>query len=117
MNPLLSKLQTLDGQRVALLAKVDTTDAAGLPALSAELNQIDAAIEATNNIMARSGDAPPRVGVHDNHEDAPFRNAGEHLQAVIRAATPGSTIDPRLQKFRAAATGMNEGVGEQGGFR
>jgi HK97 family phage major capsid protein len=55
------------------------------------------------------------VTVHDNAEDAPFRNAGDYLQAVIRSMTPGNVTDPRLQSLRAP-TGLNGGVGEQGGF-
>lgn len=116
MNPLLSKLQTLDGQRVALLAKVDTTDAAGLPALSAELDQVDAAIAATNNIIAKSGETTRRVEVHDNRADKPWASFGEQLQAVVRAAQPGGGIDPRLVDVRAAASGASALVGTDGGF-
>jgi HK97 family phage major capsid protein len=56
-----------------------------------------------------------RVQVHDNREDAPFRSLGEQLQAVVRSMTPGNDVDPRLQSMRAA-TGLNEGVGADGGF-
>lgn len=52
--------------------------------------------------------------VHDNAEDAPFRNFGEFLQCVRGAAIQPSAIDPRLLK--RAALGANEKIGSEGGF-
>jgi HK97 family phage major capsid protein len=118
-NPLLDKLQALNTQRDALMAKVDTTDAVGLPALSSEIDQIDAAITAVNKLnTAPAATAPaPRgpITVHDNREDAPFSGLGEMLQCVRVAAITPSAIDPRLNP-RAAALGANEKVGSEGGF-
>lgn len=44
-----------------------------------------------------------------------FRSLGEQLQAICRSSIPGNAFDPRLAELRAP-TGLNEGVGEQGGF-
>jgi HK97 family phage major capsid protein len=116
LNPLLDKLQALDAQRVALMAKVDTTDAAGLPALGTEIDAIDAAIAAVRKMEAAAPARPtaPGVTVHDNREDRPFASAGDYMRAVISAGIPGNSVDPRLRPL--AATGLNEGVGEHGGF-
>lgn len=43
----------------------------------------------------------------------PFKNFGDFLIAVQRAATPGMLTDPRL---RTKATGLSEGVPSDGGF-
>ncbi len=46
----------------------------------------------------------------------PFRSLGEQIRAVIQASVPNNPqFDTRLNEFRAP-TGLNEGVGEQGGF-
>ncbi len=46
----------------------------------------------------------------------PFRSLGEQIRAVIAASVPNNPqFDTRLNEFRAP-TGLNEGVGEQGGF-
>jgi HK97 family phage major capsid protein len=42
-----------------------------------------------------------------------FRSLGEQMVAVVKAATPGAAIDPRLSQ---RATGLNEGVPSEGGF-
>lgn len=46
---------------------------------------------------------------------SPFASLGEQLQAVRRAAAPGSQADARLLEI-GAATGMSEGVAADGGF-
>jgi len=43
-----------------------------------------------------------------------FASAGEFLQAVMRAGTPGGSVDPRLST--RAATGLGETVPSDGGF-
>jgi HK97 family phage major capsid protein len=117
MNPLLSKLQSLNEQRDALMAKVDTTEAADLPALSADIAKIDAAIEAVQKMQTAQTTTPRTTPatVHDNRQDKPFASFGEFLQSVRSAAMSPSGIDPRLNP-RAAALGANEQIGSEGGF-
>ena len=43
-----------------------------------------------------------------------FKSLGEQLVAAVRAAQPGSPVDPRLLEVRA--TGLNESVPSEGGF-
>jgi len=43
-----------------------------------------------------------------------FSSLGEQLIAVVNAGRSGGSVDPRL--FNAAASGMNETVGSEGGF-
>jgi HK97 family phage major capsid protein len=47
--------------------------------------------------------------------DGPFNSLGEQLMAVVRASSPGGTVDPRLHEVRAAS-GLNEAVDSEGGF-
>jgi len=46
----------------------------------------------------------------------PFKSFGQQLQAVAQAARPGQRADERLFQIRNAATGLNEGIGSEGGF-
>jgi HK97 family phage major capsid protein len=51
--------------------------------------------------------------------DAPFRNFGEQLRAIVEAAKPGVTPDPRLMRINEevrVATGASTGVDSDGGF-
>lgn len=117
-NPLLDKLQALNAQRDALMAKVDTTEAADLPALGAQIDQADAAIVAVQKMQTQAGTGSTgtqRTTVHDNREDKPFAGFGDFLQSVRVAAISPSGIDPRLLP-RAAALGANEAIGSEGGF-
>lgn len=103
---LLEQAKTADNP-VELLNQVDTVDA--------ELGPIDVALSAIEKLEQKTRENASRISnPHDRREDAPFRNAGEFLQSVARAGTPGQQMDPRLHQF--APTGINEGVGEQGGF-
>ena len=59
---------------------------------------------------------PVHVEVGANRaEDEGFKNFGEQLRAVIAAARPGGSIDPRLM-VKNAASGLNESVPSDGGF-
>jgi len=51
-------------------------------------------------------------------EEKRFKTFGEQLQAVMLASKPGrrSPIDSRLTETRDAPSGLNEGVGSEGGF-
>lgn len=44
-----------------------------------------------------------------------FTSIGEQLVAVMRAGN-GDGVDPRLSNRQSRATGLNEGIGSQGGF-
>lgn len=61
----------------------------------------------------------PPVTVNRNQTESvsqkdKFGTLGEQLSSVIIAGRPGGRIDPRL--FNAAASGLNETVGSDGGF-
>jgi HK97 family phage major capsid protein len=45
-----------------------------------------------------------------------FPSLGAQLAAVMQAGIPGGRVDPRLNNFRAAASGLNETVPSEGGF-
>ncbi len=106
---------------IAANRSVTADEQALITAKETEMESVRATYEGIerNEQRARELAADPSsrasVTVHDRAEDAPFANAGEYFQAVIRSQTPGNSIDPRLQSLRAP-TGLNEGVGEQGGF-
>lgn len=56
-------------------------------------------------------------GEDDKGEYKPFKNLGEQLQAVHRAALNPHMTDRKLQELNLrAAAGMSEGVGADGGF-
>ena len=45
-----------------------------------------------------------------------FFTLGEQLTSVMRAASPGQRVDPRLLQVENRATGLGEGVASDGGF-
>lgn len=49
----------------------------------------------------------------EDEENSKFKSLGEQLSAIAKASFPGASVDERLTK---APSGMNEGVGSQGGF-
>jgi len=53
------------------------------------------------------------VEVTKDEGDKGFASFGEQVKAIIKAETPGGAMDPRL---KAAASGMNETVGAEGGY-
>jgi HK97 family phage major capsid protein len=55
------------------------------------------------------------TSIKNREEDKPWANFGEQLMAVKAAATPGGSIDPRLN-IKAAASGANESNPSDGGF-
>ena len=57
--------------------------------------------------------SPQAQAEQDNRER--FGSLGQQLAAIMRAGTPGGSIDPRLLRG-AAATGLNETVPSDGGF-
>ena len=59
-------------------------------------------------------DKAPLSPAPDQEKRDSFASHGEFYQAVMRAGTPGGSVDPRLST--RAATGMGEGVPSDGGF-
>lgn len=59
--------------------------------------------------------ADVQVGA-DRAAEQRFGSLGEQLVAIVQAGKPGGRRDPRLSAINAAATGMNESVGSEGGF-
>lgn len=57
---------------------------------------------------------PPVYAQPKSKDERKFATFGEQLRAVVEAAKPGGTIDPRLSI--KAASGLNESVGSDGGF-
>ena len=55
-----------------------------------------------------------KIEATDSRDKDRFASLGQQLAAVMRAGVPGGSVDPRL--FNAAATGLNETVGSDGGF-
>ena len=64
--------------------------------------------------------APPATQNHNSiptpsvNEKQRFGSLGEQMVAVVNAGRPGGSTDPRL--FNAAASGLSETVGSDGGF-
>ncbi len=62
-----------------------------------------------------SGGAVSRIEVgRDLRVDKPFASFGEQLHAVMAAATPGGSVDPRL--YKAGPSGSSTGVASDAGF-
>jgi len=59
---------------------------------------------------APQDDGHSRIEMRDKDK---FKSLGEQMAAIMRAGSPGGTVDPRLYN---AATGMNETVSSDGGF-
>lgn len=65
--------------------------------------------EAPATINRTRTETPPAINTKEK-----FGSLGEQLIAVVNAGRQGGSIDPRL--FNAAASGLNETVGSDGGF-
>jgi len=88
-----------------------------------ELRRIVSTQERQDSItMALSAPAPPATRPRPPVEGVPpgdrggdrFQSFGEQMAAIMRAGTPGGTVDPRLRATRA--TGLGESVPSDGGF-
>ena len=63
--------------------------------------------------------ATPQIHVGDPNEGKrPFASLAEQVMAIVAADRRGGTVDPRLREVNkiAAASGMSEGIGSEGGF-
>jgi hypothetical protein len=76
--------------------------------------RINAALEAPTG-RPQSQPAPSRSVTVDARER--FSSFGEQMAAIMRAGCPGGSVDPRLNNFRAAASGLSESVPSDGGLR
>ena len=74
-------------------------------------------IEETEERLASPQKQPTKPGVEtaERKKKDQFLTFGEQLQAVIRAASPTGSRDPRLLETRAIS-GLNETVASEGGF-
>lgn len=70
--------------------------------------------ELENEPPEKKGAATVPAEVRDPKDFGPFKSLGEQLLAIKASAKPGGQIDERLYKVKA--TGLNEGVGSEGGF-
>jgi HK97 family phage major capsid protein len=117
---LLAERGELRTEGTAIMEKAERNDEQGarLGEISARLEALNGEIEQEERTRALLLNAPAPAGntipaqVREPAEK--FRSFGEQLQAVAAASTPGGAFDRRLAPF--AATGMNEGIGSEGGF-
>lgn len=133
-NTLIAKMDagTATPEEISRLNAItsDTPATETSPAVASELKKINAEIareevlmderrslDASANLNAdtqrENNDRGPRVEVLDPPK---FKSLGEQMLAIAAAGMPGvRTQDPRLV-MAAGPTGMNEGVGSEGGF-
>jgi len=73
-------------------------------------DRVNRALESpeTPATVAKDKKTPPR------EDKDKFNSLGQQLACVMQAAIPGGRVDPRL--YNAAASGLNETVGSDGGF-
>lgn len=88
--------------------------------ISAEMAQIDADLTRVERQMERQRSVGAVAGEEGNkpaNDDKKFRSFGEFMMGVAKADHPSfrGRMDERLT-FSAGPTGMNEGVGADGGF-
>jgi HK97 family phage major capsid protein len=103
-----------------ILAKIDRLDGAA-PARSddpkADMELRDTPREWIGRHELQRQQGPPSVGPGNYYSDRgeEWRSFGEFLGGVIGAGMPNRQADPRLFQARAAS-GLNEGMGSEGGF-
>jgi len=89
-------------------------------ALQAEIDGLEKSIEAQKKLEEKQAklNTPVNQPIYvqpKNPGENCFANLGEQLAAVVNAARPGGSIDPRLL-VKNAASGMSEAVPSDGGF-
>lgn len=133
-NALAAKLDAgtiTDGETVRLNAITSATAATETtPAVRSELEKVNAeirqeevlmderrSIEPGANVNAdTAAEASARLPAEVKTDPPKFKSLGEQMLAIAAAGMPGvRTQDPRLV-MAAGPTGMNEGVGSEGGF-
>ena len=102
--------RTLDTELKALNGQIEVSEA-----LEADRQRRSGLTEENRQRAGASGTGfAGQQQQQQTEQPRPFRSFGDQLQAIIRSSTPGNALDPRLAELRA--TGMNEGVGQDGGF-
>lgn len=120
---LLSK--KIDAQQDLLKAAIEAErgltaeEQAQFDSLQADIEDLEKTIGAQKTIEQRQAAAatpvnPPLYAEPKSHGEKKFASFGEQLRAVVEAARPGGSLDPRLSV--KAASGLNESVGSDGGF-
>ncbi|MHB1652346.1 MAG: phage major capsid protein [Desulfitobacteriaceae bacterium] len=115
----------IDAQQALIKTAMDaergltTEEQAQFDALQTEIADLEKTLTAQKQIDDRQAALnipvnPPLYAVPKSKDDKKFASFGEQLRAVVEAAKPGGSIDPRLSI--KAATGLNESVGSDGGF-
>ncbi|GAB6172970.1 hypothetical protein JCM15765_24480 [Paradesulfitobacterium aromaticivorans] len=107
--------------QVALDAERGLTaeEQAQFDALQTEITDLEKALAAQKAIDERQATLttpinPPVYAQPKSKDEKKFATFGEQLRAVVEAAKPGGSMDPRLSI--KAAIGLNESVGSDGGF-
>jgi len=128
----LAKVEALLGEAETLKAEIDAEEHAAevarrIEAQVSALDEIPAPRSVARNDALPAGAEPVRaaralIETHDNVQDDPrrgFRSMGDFGDLVARASNPSANLagDDRQRLFiGAAATGMSQGVGADGGF-
>lgn len=90
-----------------------------------ELKAVEERVQKTNDDLSAPTTTPIKpeltenrsliTGGEDRASKEKFTSFGEQMAAIVRADTPGQTIDPRLLTVRAAS-GLNETIPSDGGW-
>ena len=115
----------IDAQQALIKAAMDAErgltaeEQTQFDALQTEITDLERTLVAQKSIDERQAALntpvnPPVYAVPKSKDDKKFASFGDQLRAVVEAAKPGGSIDPRLSI--KAATGLNESVGSDGGF-
>lgn len=115
----------IDAQQALIQTAMDAgrgltaEEQAQFDALQTEIVDLEKTIAAQKTVEDRQAVMntpvnPPVYAQPKSKDERKFASFGEQLRAVVEAAKPGGSIDPRLSI--KAATGLNESVGSDGGF-
>jgi len=115
----------IDAQQALIQAALDAgrgltvEEQAQFDALQTEIENLEKTIAAQKAVDERNASLatpvnPPVYAQPKSKDEKPWKSFGEQLLAVVNAARPGGSVDPRLSV--KAASGLNEQVGSDGGF-
>jgi len=115
----------IDAQQALIQTAMDAErgltaeEQAQFDALQTEIDDLEKTLAAQKAVEDRQAvlNTPVNAPVYaqpKSKDEKKFSTFGEQLRAVVEAAKPGGTIDPRLSV--KAASGLNESVGSDGGF-
>jgi HK97 family phage major capsid protein len=132
-NELVAKMDagTITAEETARLNAITSTTAATetAPEVKSELAQINAEIDRELALMDErrsmessananadtAAEAAARLSAEARQDPPKFKSLGEQMLAIASAGMPSGRVDSRLV-IAAGPTGMNEGVGSEGGF-